>query len=83
MALVLPPFECPCIPTVWHDGAPKSVWSYDIFKRTALYKFRDSAAAGGTADRFWENGINRTDKNVVTTAVLFCSLQTIYRIIGL
>ena len=67
-------------PTVWHDGAPKSVWSYDIFKRTVLYKFRDSAAAGGTADHFWENGINRTDRNVVTTAILFCSLQTVYRI---
>ena len=68
------------VPTVWHDGAPKSVWSYNIFKRTALYKFRDGAAAGDTADSFWENGINRTDKNVVTTVVLFCSLQTIYRI---
>lgn len=97
-----------CIPVVYHDGAPKSEHSYQVFVQTALYSFRDgmpaadgtgdeAAGAGAgeeaagagtgeaagkvTADYFWQNGLNRSDVNTVKTAVLFCSLETIYRIL--
>jgi hypothetical protein len=30
---------------------------------------------------FWEHGLNRTDTSTVKTALLFCSLETIYRIL--
>ena len=39
------------------------------------------AAGKVTANYFWQNGLNRSDVNTVKTAVLFCSLETIYRIL--
>ena len=71
-------------PSVWHDGTPKSAFSYDVFRRTALYDFEDcmhESAAPATADVFWEKALNRTDTDTVTTVLLFCSLETMYRIL--
>lgn len=76
-------------PTIWHDGRLKSIGSYDIFKRTALYGFDDALkhldySIADTVDMaayFWKHGLNREDRSTVRTAILFCGVETMYRIL--
>lgn len=56
--------EIDFVPDVWHDGAPKSVMSYDMFKQVGMFKHVDKMqdlVAEPSVDLFWEQGLNRTD----------------------
>lgn len=72
------------IPDVWHDGAPKSVMSHEIFEQVAQFrhvnKMKDSAKHA-SIDVFWEEALNRTDVTLVKTVIVFCSNESLGRIL--
>jgi|688.fasta_scaffold40918_4 hypothetical protein len=72
------------IPDVWHDGAPKSVMSYEIFKQVAQFrhvdKMKDSTKQA-SIDVFWEEALNRSDVTLVKTVIVFCSNESLGRIL--
>ena len=123
-------------PTVWHDGAPKSVMSYNVFKQIAMFPYVDAMKGPPTmgrvrrellegrwtragqkyvletygympddddeflalegyrpeddvfdcefapsVDYFWEHALNRVDNKLVKTVILFCSSESLGRIL--
>jgi hypothetical protein len=72
------------IPDVWHDGAPKSVMSHEIFEQVAQFrhvnKMKDSTKHA-SIDVFWEEALNRTDVTLVKTVIVFCSNESLGRIL--
>lgn len=74
------------VPTVFHDGAPKSIDSFLGFTSTTLMSFRDgmvNAPEQVDATYFWDHphGRNFTNIDVLKTVVVFCSMETIYRVL--
>ena len=71
------------VPSVWHDGRPKSQGSYDVFKQTALFAhqavMRDMPEAPDLAEAVWERALNRTKYDALEQAIVFCSVNTMYR----
>lgn len=71
-------------PHVWHDGAPKSQMSYQMFKQFAMFKHVDkmqSLVGEPGLDVFWAQGLNRSDTKTLTNLILFCSNESLGRIL--
>jgi hypothetical protein len=72
------------VPHVWHDGAPKSEMSYHMFKQLAMFKHVDKMqglVGEPSLDVFWAQALNRTDTKTLTTQILFCSNESLGRIV--
>lgn len=71
-------------PVVFHDGALKSMASYNLFVEQTPIPFVDGmtdAPAEADADFFWSK-INRTNPQVLETFVVFCGMDTIARVLS-
>ncbi len=68
-------------PSVYHDGAAKSMASFDAFTRMATYAFNNMMKDGAASlDQFWASGLNH-DIDVVRPVILFCSNESLNRIL--
>ena len=68
-------------PSVYHDGAAKSMASFDAFTRMARYGFNNMMKDGAASlDQFWASGLNH-DIDVVKPVILFCSNESLNRIL--
>lgn len=70
-------------PVLFHDGQPKSVNAYHIYKDVTNDAFRDGMVEEAGPDYFWTHGMNRSDLTTLTTIVVFCGTETIYRMLKL
>ena len=71
-------------PILFHDGQPKSIDAYEIYKSCVHGPFDDGmvdAPEVVTADFFWSR-INRTDAAVLNTIFVFAGTKTIYRVLA-
>lgn len=73
------------LPTIFHDGQPKSVHSYNVFRSVAAMPHNDGmkdAPDEVTADYFWNYGMNRTDVKTLTSIIVFAGTKTIYSVLA-
>mgnify|MGYP000282776735 CR=1 FL=1 len=76
-------------PLIFHDGQPKSIDAYNIYKSSVHGPFDDGmklapesmTIADVTADFFWSH-LNRTDASVLNTIFVFSGTETIYRVLA-
>lgn len=74
------------VPTVYHDGQPKSIDSYDIFREMTSIAYTDGMSDVKDdekidANYFWNHGINRTDSKTITSIIVFAGMKTILQVL--
>lgn len=81
MDSMYPGVELNRVPTVWHDGCAKSVGSYDVFLRTAQYRYKVGIYDRSSAELVWKKALNRTKYDTLDQAIVFCSVNTMHSIL--